>query len=188
MTTTVNDQRASWLTGRSGLIVPLILAAFSTYLLIGILTMEVPEGTASPGPKFFPGIIVAAGYVLTVLLVIKYMRDPEPAEAATYSEFDDVSDAARAEAEEAARVTYRSFSDWRCVAWAAGGFLAFALTLNLAGWILSGAILFWCVARAIGSRKPLIDLVVSLTMSSLTYLAFDVLLGLNLPSGLLGGL
>mgnify|MGYP007004606194 CR=1 FL=1 len=33
----------TWWHGRSGLLVPLILGAFSTYLLIGILTMEVAE-------------------------------------------------------------------------------------------------------------------------------------------------
>ena len=38
-----------------------------------------------------------------------------------------------------------------------------------------------------GSRRPLFDLTLALTFSSLVYLAFAVLLGLNLPSGLLGG-
>ena len=31
-----------WWTGRSGLVIPLILAAFSTYLVIGNLTMHQP--------------------------------------------------------------------------------------------------------------------------------------------------
>ena len=37
------------------------------------------------------------------------------------------------------------------------------------------------------SRTPLRDVVVALTVSSIVYLAFGVALGLNLPSGLIGG-
>lgn len=179
---------AAWWTGRSGLVIPVILAAFSTYLLVGVFTMEVPAGTASPGPKFFPTLVIVAGYTVSMLLVVKYVRQPEIAEPARYSEHDDVSDQARAEADAAAQVKYRFFSDWVCVAWAAGGFLAFALLLIPVGWIIAGALLFWCIARSMGSRRPLLDLAVAFMMSSIVYLAFGVLLGLNLPSGLLGGL
>lgn len=181
------QQRTSWWTGRSGLVIPLVLAAFSTYLLIGVLTMKVPDGAAAPGPRFFPTIILVAGYIISALLVIKYIREPEIPQAATYSEHDAVSATARAEAEAAAKVTYKTFSDWQSVGWAAGGFLAFALLLAPLGWILSAALLFWCVARSMGSTKPVVDIFVGLTMSSIAYLAFDVLLGLNLPSGILGG-
>ncbi|MGX1932333.1 tripartite tricarboxylate transporter TctB family protein [Microbacterium resistens] len=180
--------RTSWWTGRAGLVIPAILFAFSAYLTVGILTIQVPEGASAPGPAFFPALIAIAGFVVSVLLALQYIRTPEPAEPATYSEFDEVSDSARAEAEAAARVKYRFFSDWVCVAWAAGGFLAFSLLLVPAGWILAGALLFWCVARAMGSRKPLLDAVIALMMSSLVYLAFGVALGLDLPSGVLGGL
>ena len=173
--------------GRSGLVVPLILAVFSTYLLIGVLTMEVPEGTDPPGPTFFPTIVLVAGYVIAVLLALRILKTPEPAEPATFGEHDNVSDEERRAAEEAAAVQYPTFTDWRCVAWAVGGFLAFAALLQFAGWILAAALLFWCVARAMDSRTPLRDVVVALTVSSIVYLAFGVALGLNLPSGLIGG-
>jgi putative tricarboxylic transport membrane protein len=178
----------SWWTGRAGLIVPAIVAAFSTYLLIGMATMKVPAGAAAPGPTFFPTLVAIAGWVIAVLLTVQIIRNPEVPEAATYSDDDVVSDAARAEAAAAAQVRYRFFSDWRSVAWGAGGFLVFALLLSTAGWIVSAAVLFWCVARAMGSTRALLDVVVALMMSSLAYLAFDVLLGLELPSGVLGGL
>lgn len=178
----------AWWTGRSGLVIPFVLAAFSGYLLVGVLTMEVPEGTASPGPKFFPTIVLIAGFAVAALLAVKYIREPEIPEPPRYSDDDDVSEQARAEAEAAALVPHRTFSDWESVLWAAGGFLAFALLVIPAGWIVAGALLFWCVARSMGSRRPLLDLVVAAMMSSLVYLAFGVLLGLNLPSGILGGL
>lgn len=178
----------SWWTGRSGLVVPLILAAFSTYLLVGVLTMEIPKGADWPGPDFFPLIVAVVGYVVAALLAIKYVRQPEPALPNVYSELDDVSQAERDEAEAAAKVKYRFFSDWRCLAWAIGGFAAFALILVPAGWIVAAALLFWCVARAMDSKRPLWDVFVALAVSSFAYLAFDVLLGMNLPSGILGGL
>ncbi|HHX47312.1 MAG TPA: tripartite tricarboxylate transporter TctB family protein, partial [Brevibacterium sp.] len=82
--TTANTERTghlgagTWWQGRSGLIVPLIMGAFSTYLLVGILTMEVPADADKPGPQFFPTIIMLVGYALTILLVIAYIRNPEP--------------------------------------------------------------------------------------------------------------
>lgn len=176
-----------WGEGRSGLVMAAIMAAFATYLIIGVAVMEVPEGTDPPGPEVFPMIIAIAGYVIAVLLAISWLRTPTPAEPATYAEEDDVSEEERRAAEEAARVPYRTFSDWRSIAWAFGGFAAFAALLEFAGWIVAAALLFWCVARAMGSRRPLFDLTLALTLSSLVYLAFDVALGLNLPSGILGG-
>lgn len=184
---TAREPSAGFGHGRSGLVVPLILAVFSTYLLIGVLTMEVPEGTDPPGPTFFPTIVLVAGYVIAVLLALRILKTPEPAEPATFGEHDDVSDEERRAAEEAAAVQYPTFTDWRCVAWAVGGFLAFAALLQFAGWILAAALLFWCVARSMDSRTPLRDVVVALTVSSIVYLAFGVALGLNLPSGLIGG-
>ncbi|WP_309133252.1 tripartite tricarboxylate transporter TctB family protein [Brevibacterium sp.] len=204
----------TWWQGRSGLLVPLIMAGFSTYLLIGLLTMEVPDDVDRPGPQFFPALIMIAGYVLALLLAVAYLRTPEPV---------DVEDPTPAEAEEdlafstpvtsaisakrlnpheedepttdrqalaearKEEVKHRTHSDFVSLAWGAGGFAAFALILEFAGWIIAAALLFWCVARSMGSAKPLFDLTLALTFSSLVYIAFAVLLGLNLPSGILGG-
>ncbi|MFC7619622.1 tripartite tricarboxylate transporter TctB family protein [Microlunatus sp. GCM10028923] len=186
--TAVSDQpKTRWREGHSGLIMAAIMAGFATYLIIGVAVMEIPEGTDPPGPEVFPTIIAIAGYVIAVLLAISWLRTPTPATPATYAEDDDVSDEERREAEEAAKVPYRAFSDWTSIAWAFGGFVAFAALLEFAGWIVAAALLFWCVARAMGSRRPLFDLTLALTVSSLVYLAFDVALGLNLPSGIIGG-
>ena len=40
----------SWWTGRSGLVLALIMAAFGTYMLYGVLTMQVAEDADKPGP------------------------------------------------------------------------------------------------------------------------------------------
>lgn len=187
MTTPGPPTRGGWGHGRSGLVLAALMAALSTCLLVGILTMSVPAGADSPGPQFVPTILMVAGYILAALLVIHYLRTPEPAVAPTFTEDDDASEEERRAAEAAARVQYRTFSDWQAVAWCAGGFLLFALLLNFLGWILASAMLFWCVAHGIGSRRHVFDASLGLVLGSVTYLAFDVGLGLSLPSGLLGG-
>ena len=64
---------------------------------------------------------------------------------------------------------------------------AFAVLLPWLGWILAGALLFWCITRAFGAPHPVFDILVALFVSSLAYLGFAVALGLTLPSGILGG-
>ena len=213
-TRTAHLGAGTWWHGRSGLLIPLIMAGFSTYLLVGILTMDVAEDADQPGPQFFPMIIMIVGYVLAILLTIAYIRNPEPVDvdddlpaeaeedrafstpvtsAVAASRLDpheedepalDSKALARARAEDS---RHRTHSDFVSLAWGAGGFAAFALILEFAGWILAAALLFWCIARSMGSKRPLFDLTVALTFSSLVYIAFAVLLRLNLPSGILGG-
>lgn len=161
-------QPGGFFAGRSGLIIPLVMAAFSTYLVVGNITMAIPSGTDFPGPTFYPWLLAIAGYVVAALLVLQYIRHPEPPD-------------------EEKQGAHRTFSDWTSVAWIGLGFLVFAVTLDYLGWIIAGAILFWCVTRAIGSRRTLFDISLALVFSSLTYLAFAVALGLTLPSGILGG-
>jgi putative tricarboxylic transport membrane protein len=52
---------------------------------------------------------------------------------------------------------------------------------------VAAAVLFWGVAYALGSRRPLFDVSVALVMSSVIQLTFGYLLGLNLPAGFLAG-
>jgi putative tricarboxylic transport membrane protein len=66
--------------------------------------------------------------------------------------------------------------------------VAFVLLLEPLGWIISAAALFWVVAYALGSRRPLFDIGVGLLFSSIIQLAFGTALGLSLPAGLAGGI
>lgn len=155
-------------TGRSGLIIPGLLVALGLYLLSGIITMEVPEGAKSPGPKFFPILITIAIFALAALMTVQLLRHPEPVPADN--------------------VQYRAYSDWKTVAKVALGFLVFALLLVPIGWLICAAFLFWIVAHALGSKRPLGDIGVALVFSSCIQLAFGAALGLNLPAGILKGL
>lgn len=176
------------------LVMPIVLAAFATYLVYGIVTMRVPASAAFPGPQFFPGIIAAGLYVFAVILGIAAVRSlsenptadattpaagEAPATAATAASVE-VPAGADATAERAVGV------DWRSFAWVVGPFLVFAFLLGILGWIIAAALLFAGIARGFGHARPLFALFVGLTISSLTYIAFDMGLGLSLPSGILG--
>ncbi|MGO1411158.1 tripartite tricarboxylate transporter TctB family protein [Microbacterium sp.] len=159
------------------LVMPGLLALFGCYLVFGIITMEVPEGTAFPGPGFFPGLIAAGLFLFAVLLVVGDLRRRRSAPA---DDEADEPDGAHADDRADGRLS------WSSLAWVVLGFLGFALTLNVLGWIIGAALLFWCVAHGFGEKRHLGSLIVGLTASSITYIAFDMLLGLSLPSGILG--
>lgn len=175
------------------LTMPAVLVAFATYLLVGILTMKVPEGAAFPGPQFFPMLITAGLYLFAALLVAEGLREHRAGtEAAAEATTDRATasaspaSAATAAAPEETAVQRTVRVDVKSLAWVVGSFLAFALVLNVLGWILAAGLLFWCIARGFGSTRWLFSLVVGLTVSSLSYIAFDMALGMSLPSGVLG--
>lgn len=168
------------------LTMPAVLVAFATYLLVGIITMKVPEGTAFPGPQFFPMLITAGLYLFAIVLVVGAVRElrADDDTAASVSDAPVTPASAAAPEEPAVQRTVRV--DVRSLAWVVGSFLVFALVLNILGWIIAAGLLFWCIARGFGSTRWLFSLVVGLTVSSLSYIAFDMALGMSLPSGILG--
>ena len=175
----VSPERSRWgrATGLSALVMPGVLAVFSLYLLIGSLRMDT-EGMDFPGPSFFPLILATVGLVLAVALAVQVVVTRESPEGQADAD---------GEVGQPAGPLTRFHSDFSALAWVFLGFLAFALLLPWLGWILAGALLFWTVARAFGSPRPVFDILVALFVSSLAYLAFAVVLGLTLPSGILGG-
>lgn len=153
--------------GRSPLIMPAIVGAFSLFLLVGSAMLDAGDA-AFPGPRFVPVVVGAIGLALALALAMEVLRRPEPAQDPTPGK-------------------YRTYSDFGALAWVVGGFLAGALLLPVLGWILAGALLFWCTAHGFGSRRPAFDILISLFLSSIVYLIFGTALGVSLPSGILGG-
>ncbi|MBD8584162.1 tripartite tricarboxylate transporter TctB family protein [Frigoribacterium sp. CFBP 8766] len=158
-------------------------------LVVGTLTMEVPANTAPPGPQVFPSLIAALVIVLAVLLAVDVLRKPESesvevAQPAAPGQPDDdlVLD------EEGEPQALRPTSNHRALLGALLTVVVFIAALTPLGWLLSGALLFWGVARALGSQRPLFDIPLSLAISSIVQLAFSAGLGLNLPPGVLGGI
>ena len=69
-----------------------------------------------------------------------------------------------------------------------GALAGFILVLPFVGWLLSAAALFWVIAWAFGSRRPLMDIAIGVIMSASVQLAFGAGLGLSLPAGFLEGI
>ncbi|MGO2092703.1 MAG: tripartite tricarboxylate transporter TctB family protein [Microbacterium gubbeenense] len=158
------------------LVMPALLLLFAGYLTYGIVTMDIPPGTTFPGPGFFPAIIAVGLALFAALLIVRALRAERGGSGEAQTDKSQEEDA----------TARRSGVDWRSLAWVVAGFAAFIVLLPLLGWIIAAGLLFWAIARGFGERRHLMSLVVGLTTSSLAYIAFDMLLGMSLPSGILG--
>lgn len=78
-------------------------------------------------------------------------------------------------------------SDWRTVLLLIAAFLANVVLIDRVGFPISGAVLFWGSAYALGSRHFLRDPLIALALSVVTYLIFARGLGIGLPAGPLEG-
>lgn len=196
----------TWLKCRSELIVVAGVIAIAIFLTVGTITMTVPEGAGTPGPKFFPTLVAGFLYLLAAALTVVVLRNPgRPdgaiggAEVSTdmLSDFGDIEntgeirvikpgsgsgdDAGDGEPE-------KPPIDWRTVGIVLAGLTGFVLLLNPVGWLLSATALFWVVCFALGSKRPVFDIGVSALFAALIQLAFSAGLGLNLPAGVFEGI
>ena len=168
------------------LLMPALLLALAAYLSYGMLTMQVPDSVAFPGPRFFPLLITIGLVALTILDIADIFRRAARYRQHTAAQTDQVELAYTAPIMVSAAEPTKAL-DHRSLAWVTLGFLFFALTLPYIGWVIGAGLLFWCVARGFGATRPIFSLVVGLTVSSFAYIMFDMILGLSLPSGILGG-
>lgn len=202
--------------GLSELVVPGILVALAVFLMIGTANMSLPPSVQRPGPTFFPMIVIGLLLVMAVLSTVQILRGRARHQKLTRAlhldrgGLDDVDSsgeglivphtgpATDVDGDEITEVPpdvppgrepwpARWFSDWRALLTVLGSLIAFIVLLRTAGWILAAAVLFWGVAYALGSRRPVFDLSIALVMSSVIQLIFGTLLGLNLPAGFLEG-
>ena len=100
----------------------------------------------------------------------------------------DVLRGGQGEAEGGEDVDLSHPADWRTLLLLVGAFLANVVLMEPAGWWLSGAVLFWGSAYALGSRRYVRDAVLSFVMSFGSYYVFAAGLGIFLPAGLLQGI
>jgi putative tricarboxylic transport membrane protein len=189
----------SWFTGRSELVVSALVLALAVFLTIGTVTMEVPEGSGTPGPQFFPTIVAVLLYVLAVLLTVQVIRAPRAVDGDSNVGLspDMLRDIGDIDSTSEIRVVSQSVrptpsrridaTDWRTTGYVFGSLVGFVLILQPVGWLLAASALFWALARALGSKRPVFDIGVAVIFSSFIQLAFSAGLGLTLPSGILTG-
>lgn len=131
---------------------------------------HITSGTDPVGPRAVP-------LILGVLLV---------AVAALYAV--DVARGGHGEPEAGEDVDLSQSIDWRTVLLLIGAFLVNAVLIERLGWVISGALLFWGTAFALGNRHYIRDLLIAVTLSLTTFYAFAIGLGVNLPAGVLQGI
>ncbi|WP_052867527.1 tripartite tricarboxylate transporter TctB family protein [Streptomyces niger] len=158
------------LRGRSELGVCLILLVLGVLVLTDAITMDTDITQRGPiGPTTVPIVVGVLLLVVAVLLAVDVLRG------------------GRGEAEGGEDIDLTEPGDWRTVALLAGVFLANAVLIGPLGFPISGALLFWGSAYALGSRNLTRDPLIAAVLSLVTYVVFNNLLGVPLPGGPLMG-
>ena len=100
----------------------------------------------------------------------------------------DVARGGTGEAEEGEDVDVTSSVDWRTVLTLIAAFVVNLALIEPLGWVISGTVLFWGSAFALGSRHHIRNLVIAVALALITFYAFAIGLGVNLPAGVLQGI
>ena len=100
----------------------------------------------------------------------------------------DVKRGGRGEPEGGEDIELGGGTDWRTVLLLTAAFLSNAFLIEPLGWPISGAILFWGVAFALGSRHYIRDAIIAVVLGVGTWYLFVLGLGISLPVGILKGI
>jgi len=158
------------LRGRSELGVSLLLGGLGAVVLVDASRIPTDFTQRGPvGPAAVPVVVGVALLVIAVLLARDVLRG------------------GHGEAEAGEDVDLGHPSDWRTVLLLIAAFLANVVLIDRIGFPISGAVLFWGAAYALGSRHLLRDPIIALALSVTTYLVFSRGLGIGLPAGVLEG-
>lgn len=160
-----------WARGRAELGVATFLLILGVLVVADAVRLKVGLGQHGPvGPKAAPLTVGILLLVIAGLLTRDVLRgghgEPEGGE--------DVDLSRRA--------------DWRTILLLSGAFLANIALIERVGWPISGAVLFFGSAYALGSRHLIRDPIIALTLSIGTWYLFAVGLGIGLPVGILRGI
>jgi putative tricarboxylic transport membrane protein len=163
--TTETEKPATW-RDRSELGICALLAVLGVLVLVDAITIPTDFAQRGPvGPKTVPVVVGVALLVVAALLARDVLRG------------------GKGEAEGGEDVDLSAPSDWRTVLLLSAAFLANAALIGVVGFPISGAVLFWGAAYALGSRDYVRDPLIAAAMSIVTFVLFNDLLGVPLPGG-----
>jgi putative tricarboxylic transport membrane protein len=166
MTTETRTGAKAWLRERSELGICALLVVLGVLVLTDALRIPTDFAQRGPvGPKAVPILVGSLLLVVSALLARDVLRG------------------GRGEAEGGEDVDLSAPADMRTVLLLCGAFLANAVLIGVVGFPISGAILFWGAAYALGSRNLVRDPLIAAGLSILTFLVFNNLLGVPLPGG-----
>ena len=166
----MSDTPVSGKGGRSEYGVALLLLALGAWAIIDALGLS---DLASRGPvsaRTVPIVVGALLILMAVLLTIDLIRG------------------GRGEQEGGEDVDLSHGSDWKTIGLLVAAFAANALLIERLGWPVSGAILFFGTTFALGSRRLVLNALVSVILSVGTWYLFNLALGIPLPVGILKGI
>jgi putative tricarboxylic transport membrane protein len=163
------EAKNSWLKDHSELGISVVLAALGVLVLIDAISLPAIPNLRGIGPDVVP-IVVGSALLLVAALLAR-----------------DVISGGKGEAEGGEDIDLEAPGDWRTVMLLAAAFLANVVLIGLVGFPISGAVLFWGAAYALGSRNFVRDPLVAAGLSLVTFLVFNDLLGVPLPGGPLMG-
>ncbi|SDS87731.1 tripartite tricarboxylate transporter TctB family protein [Actinoplanes derwentensis] len=147
------------------------LAAIGVLVLVDATTIGHATSSNDPiGPRPVPILIGALLLVVAVVYAI------------------DVSRGGTGKEEDGEDVDLTSRIDWRTVVLLIVAFGLNAVLIEPLGWVISGSLLFWGSAYALGSRKHLLTPVIAVSLALVTFYGFAIGLGVNLPAGVLQGI
>ena len=151
-----------------GVCVFLVLAGI--VVLVDALQLSNTTGVDPLGPRPVPVFVGSLLILLAVLLAVAVARGSQ------------------AEAEAGEDIDLSSGVDIKTVLLLIGVFVANILLIDLLGWVISGALLFYGSAIALGSRHFVRDLFISAALGLGTFYGFAIGLGVGLPAGILQGI
>lgn len=122
------------------------------------------------GPRAMPFVVGAMLLVVAVLYAL------------------DVARGGVGEAEAGEDIELGQAADWKTVGLLAGAFALNAVLIESLGWVISGALLFFMSAFALGNRHHVRGLAIGIALSLITFYGFAIGLGVNLPAGILQGI
>lgn len=157
--------------GRSELGVALFLGAVGILVIVQALLL--PESRIVRGPVGPAAVPLVVGGLLVVVAGFLAV---------------DVWRGGRGEPEGGEDVELTGRSDWRTIAILVAAFVFNALTIESLGWAVSGAVLFWGSAFALGSRHYIRDAVIAVVLSVGSWYLFVLGLNVSLPVGILKGI
>ena len=159
------------LAGRSELGVSLLLGVVGVVVLVDALRLDAPTTDSDRvGPQAFPIAVAVLLLTCAVFLAVDVLRG------------------GHGQAEEGEDVDLSAPTEWRVVLPLLGFFAANVLLVDVLGWVISGALLFFGAAWSLGSRHYVRDVVISVLLALVTFYGFYLGLGIQLPAGVLEGI
>lgn len=154
--------RQSWVGPR---LAGFVLLAGSVAILIAVTTISGRGGYGTSGPRFVPLIVAIGLIVLSALFLLRTWWRPDVALAVRSAEEDDAT-------------------HWATPGLIMAALLVYAFALEPIGYPVATALVFFVVARLLGSRAVVRDAVAGLVLGFGLFTAFTQFLGVSLPGGI----